>query len=1060
MDFNAKFNKATVLDFLKNQFLPDDYAESHQVIKISDLSFTPEKIKGIEFVGESAILGLRVYLVHHSSESDPRVTLSREIFRVMSSLGAQRALVVFYSASAENYRLSLATITLALKGAKTKREYSNPRRYSFFLGPEARIHTPREFLETKGQIKDFDDLLKRFSIEVVNKEFYNEIAVKFTELVGGKRKVGARIEEYKPVLRLPDLDMSKPEAHRIAQEFAVRLIGRIVFCWFLKKKKSSTGEPLLPETVLSYDVVEACDKAKNNYYHAILENLFFQVLNTETSERVKEFTKAPYNKIPFLNGGLFEPQDPYDFYRFDPVTVFSKSINTLVIPNSWFKGLLEILETYNFTIDENTSVDVELAVDPEMLGRIFENLLAEINPETGETARKATGSYYTPRAIVEYMVDESLKEYLKKKTSLAEEKLGDLLSYSESDVELLETEREGVIAALDEVKIIDPACGSGAFPMGMLQKIVLILQKVDPKSERWLEKQVGRIPDALLRKETLKQLKTKSINYIRKLGVLRDCIYGVDIQETATEISKLRFFLSLIIDEAVDDTTENRGIEPLPNLEFKFVCANTLVPLPDKSTPALYEDEAPIKKLKSLREQYFRSSGKEKITLREKFLQEQTKIFNKLLLWHHADTQSFQLSTWKPFENKPSSWFDADWMFGIKTGFDIVIANPPYVDSENMTVQNEEQRKFYHGVYSCAKGNWDLFVIFAEAGMSLLNSAGSLTYIVPNKLISASYSEELRKLFLSKSIFSIRNCSHIGVFEEVNVYPIIVHVGNFPSDRDVAVSAMADMDSLKFSRIVPHKIFYKDIYWDMFLCDDERYVNVVEKLLVAGDTSKAYGKVSGAATVAEAYKFADCVEEYSPGATAHKKLINSGTIDRYLSLWGAKDTRYIKHAYHKPIVKNTDIKAISENRYRQASTPKIIIAGMTKDLECFYDANGDYLPGKSTIIILEETEFKLKYVLALLNSKLLRFFVRNYFSSLAMQGGCFSLNPEQFLKIPVIHISMAEQSKCVVIVDRILSSKVPSEAVDKYLKQIDTMVYEAYGLARNEVELVEQSSLE
>jgi len=146
-------------------------------------------------------------------------------------------------------------------------------------------------------------------------------------------------------------------------------------------------------------------KAGDNYYHTVLENFFFQVLNTEMSERGEEFKKAPYGKIPFLNGGLFEPHDG-DFYDFDALTVCSRLSSTLKIPNGWFKGLIETLETYNFTIDENTSVDVELAVDPEMLGRIFENLLAEINPETGETARKSTGSYYTPRPIVEYMVDE------------------------------------------------------------------------------------------------------------------------------------------------------------------------------------------------------------------------------------------------------------------------------------------------------------------------------------------------------------------------------------------------------------------------------------------------------------------------------------------------------------------------------------------------------------------------------------------------------------------------------------------------------------------------------
>jgi hypothetical protein len=174
MDFKAKFDKAAVLDFLKNQFLPDDFSENREAIKFSQLSFTPDRLKGIEYVGESDTLGLKLYVMRHDSENDPRVMLSRETFRVMSNLGVSRALVVYYSASSANYRLSLATITLALKGAKTKREYSNPRRYSFFLGPDAKTHTPEQFLSKK--VTDYPELLNRFSIEVVNEEFYRAVS--------------------------------------------------------------------------------------------------------------------------------------------------------------------------------------------------------------------------------------------------------------------------------------------------------------------------------------------------------------------------------------------------------------------------------------------------------------------------------------------------------------------------------------------------------------------------------------------------------------------------------------------------------------------------------------------------------------------------------------------------------------------------------------------------------------------------------------------------------------------------------------------------------------------
>jgi len=1085
MDFKAKFNKTAVLDFLKNQFLPDDFLESRETVKFGQLSFAPDRIKEIEFIGESSSLALKLYIIRHEAENDPRVTLSRETFRVMSNLGAQRALVVFYSTSSDNYRLSLATITLALKGAKTKREYSNPRRYSFFLGSDAKTHTPEQFLSKK--VSDFDDLLKRFSIEVVNKEFYNEIAIKFTELVGGKRRVKTRVEDFKPALRLPGMDLSKPESHIAAQEFAVRLIGRVVFCWFLKKKKSPGGESLLPESVLSSSAMAACEKAGDNYYHSVLENLFFQVLNTEMPERAKEFKKSHYDKIPFLNGGLFEPHDG-DFYDFDAVTVCSKHLNTLKIPNVWFKGLIDILETYNFTIDENTSVDVELAVDPEMLGRIFENLLAEINPETGETARKSTGSYYTPRPIVEYMVDESLKQYLKTKTAIPEDKLSDLLSYSESDTDLSAPEKGKIIAALDEVKIIDPACGSGAFPMGMLQKIVLVLQKVDPESEKWLEKQVERIPDTLLRKQTLKQLKTKSINYIRKMGVLRDCIYGVDIQETAAEISKLRFFLSLIIDETVDDAAENRGIEPLPNLEFKFVCANTLILLPGSDAPALYEDETSIKKLKNLREQYFRSSGKDKKALKEKFSQEQTKIFNKLLLWHHSDTQSFQLSTWKPFENKPSGWFDPDWMFGIKSGFDIVIANPPYVRQEDI----KEFKPVFKEQYECFTGIADLYVYFYECSFKLLKDNGILTFISSNKYFRAGYGEKLRG-FLAKNstIHQLIDFGDAPVFTAI-AYPSIIVLSKAKplsesKSRVFSWDPAAPTDEFvgRFnsgSFLMPQA----ELKSDGWRLESQAVLKLLEKLRKAGKPLSEYvngrfyyGIKTGLneAFVVDRATRDRLIAEHKSSAEVLKPFLRGRDVKRWRvksqDLWLIFTRRGIDikkypaiHEYLKKY-KQQLIPGVPGGRkpgsyewyeiqdniayWKEFEQPKIIIPAITSGVEYAYDNDGYFSNDKTSICVTE----KANYLLALLNSKVLWWFIRQ--TAASKQGGFYEFKPMYVSQLPIV-----ENRDCKVLeklTDKILISTHtdPAADVSAVEREIDQLVYKLYHLTPDEIKIIEET---
>jgi len=223
--------------------------------------------------------------------------------------------------------------------------------------------------------------------------------------------------------------------------------------------------------------------------------------------------------------------------------------------------------------------------------------------------------------------------------------------------------KEKVISALDEVKIIDPACGSGAFPMGMLQKIVLVLQKVDPDSQKWLSKLLDSVPDVTARETLRKKLEGESDlwNYTRKLGVIRKSIYGVDIQPIAVEISKLRFFLSLVVDEKVDDKKKNRAIEPLPNLEFKFVCANTLIGLP-KDEAELFDDLRDIDALKNLRDKYFTASGHTKLKVENEFLSTQHKMLMRSMGWGKADTKAMKLSQWEPFKNKSTGWFDPEWM--------------------------------------------------------------------------------------------------------------------------------------------------------------------------------------------------------------------------------------------------------------------------------------------------------------------------------------------------------------------------------------------------------------
>jgi len=777
MNFRARYNRDNYINFFRNQLLPEDFLEHTEKIP---LSFKPQFIKSVVKIGNVPSLDLNIYEMIHVSENDPRVSISRDAFRLLAEYDSKRALVLFISETSSNFRLSFVTIDLKWEGGhRIQKEYSNPRRFSFFLGPETKIHTPEEYLAKLGRVKNLEDLKKRFSIEVVNQDFYNKISTLFTTLAGGHRFIASKKFDEAGCLHLPSTS-----DHKKKQEFATRLLGRIIFCWFLKKKKSAQGIPIITDDLLSAETLSV----NKNYYHTILEPLFFLQLNTPPNQRNIKYATT---RIPFLNGGLFQPHND-DFYELDELGI-SRYFNTLVVPDNWFDKLFEVLETYNFTIDESTSIDVDLSIDPEILGRIFENLLAEINPETGESARKATGSYYTPRQIVEYMVDEALKHYLEVKTGIGLERLSLVLSYGDGLPELSPNEISSLTEALFNLKIIDPACGSGAFPMAILQKVVLILQKVDPDSTSWLNKQISRIEDSYLHKVLEEKLQKENLNYIRKLGVVQNTIYGIDIQPMAVEIAKLRFFLSLIVDDCIDDSKENRGIHSLPNLEFKFICANSLIELDDSSQNGFTQDKF-FNAFEILTKNYFAVSDPNKkrdlqkgieILIQKKVDDNFSRVmsltkeaiidprFKDRLKTKHAMSiavLSYEAELWQSyiniFKDEPVSFFNPKYFFPeVKDGFDIVIANPPYLgesghkDLFRKLRQNRWVNTYYHG-------KMDIFYFFFHRSLDLIKEEGIVAFITTNYYITAQGAFKLRSDFHRRA-----SVIHLVNFDELKIFP-------------------------------------------------------------------------------------------------------------------------------------------------------------------------------------------------------------------------------------------------------------------------------------------------
>ena len=517
-----------------------------------------------------------------------------------------------------------------------------------------------------------------------------------------------------------------------------------------------------------------------------------------------KFLQLANRYVPFLNGGLFDCLDNKNTgIYYDGFSENQKSLDSLFLPDylffgsevgngidlsQWYgdakkkkvsaRGIIDILNRYSFTVEENTPLEQEVSLDPELLGKVFENLLAAYNPETQTSARKQTGSFYTPREIVQYMVDESLVAHLKRKCGDDGEQLyRSLVSYSDDDVVMDDQRRKSIVEALYDCRILDPACGSGAFPMGVLQQMVHVLKKVDPTNDLW-NKKVVDIATEEARQEMLKATETKAreqieeerkarladieeafnnaINYpdyARKLFLIEHCIHGVDIQPIAIQISKLRFFISLVVDQKpTNDPKTNFGIRPLPNLESKFVSANTLIPLDRTENLFTSTDEirAYEKQLEDLSHRIFLSKrNAEKTKLRE------TMDAVRMNMAQTLDNNGFlgkdgynQLAEWNMFDqNSSATFFDPEWMFGVKNGFDIVIGNPPYCQIS----KGIYPAKVFPYSEGKDKGKQNLYKLFVEFSYNVAKQNGCSALIVQSSLMCDLSSSFTRKLLLKET---------------------------------------------------------------------------------------------------------------------------------------------------------------------------------------------------------------------------------------------------------------------------------------------------------------------
>lgn len=733
-----------------------------------------------------------------------------------------------------------------------------PHRAHLDLLERFSLHRLREENVRLSTFSDLDNAWQKLlSTQELNKSFYRNLVDWFTWATG----------EIK-LARLPDHAIDDREGRnraRAIQEFTVRLICRLLFTWFLKEMN------LIPAELL--ELYDATDRKRiltrgggedgfpdgNHYYRGILQNIFFMALNKPMNERRKpaqqarndrevsnsELQKLAYvgkqnlpddfdydlfDRIPYLNGGLFDnlPEDNLEFTH--------EEGNTFKVPNKIFyahrddgftipvgngrrqsqrpiEGINRLFDHYRFTVMENTPLEEDVALDPELLGLVFENLLAEIDTTdeaAAESARKASGSYYTPRRIVDFMVNEAL--YLRLKTRFEETEasredlqlLGQLCYHAEG-VDFSHI-ADRVVAELDTVRVLDPACGSGAFPMGMLHRMVDLLRLVDHNNTLWKQRLLGRLP-AEMRADAARGMEGKSYNYLRKLGLIQKNLYGLDIQPLAMLIAKLRFFLTLVIEQDVNpaDRVHNCNLQALPNLETNLLCCNTLLDVEHGllTGPTLAtlrnarEEYYQPQTAAARREELAQNIGRDLATLFPGFA-EQTKGIRPQNQRQRYEQDALWIAEWFKHATVAAPFFNVEAFFpelvnggNIKqtAPFHIVIGNPPYGGKKI-----SDQVKDALGLGS--KDPYGAFIarfLGDPQRPTPLAEGGVLAYIVSDTFMTIKTHRPLRKQILKNRIHKMLRVHPDTFHSTVNCAVILCQRGPAPNEN---TCQMADLTNV------------------------------------------------------------------------------------------------------------------------------------------------------------------------------------------------------------------------------------------------------------------------
>jgi len=999
----------------------------------------------------------------------------------LNDKGKDAALVAFTTEKSSEWRFSFIKMQYSLE--KKKDELTPAKRSSFMLGESGKSHTAqRQLIDLlkNDHAPYLSDIENAFSIEAVSDEFYEKYKALLFNLVDEIEKIVKKDKTVKAEFESKNISILN---------FSKKLLGQIVFLYFLQKKgwlgleekaKYGEGDRNFLRSLFNKT------KSGENFYNDYLEFLFYDALS---KKRVTDYYERFKTRIPFLNGGLFDPIAFYDWQKTD-----------IVIPNKIFSdrkgdeegcGILDVFDLYNFTVKEDEPLETEVAIDPEMLGKVFERML-------DVTERKSKGAFYTPREIVHYMAQQSLLYFLETELQneiMPKEDLEMFIHYGEHIIdkdiaieegklsqtankqqipESIRQNADDIDKSLEDIKICDPAVGSGAFPVGIMNEIVKLRKLLTP----------------FLKKENVKDRSA----YQFKSNAIKNSIYGVDIDAGAVEIAKLRLWLSMVVDEERID-----NIEPLPNLEYKIVQGNSLINIPDGTAI----NDALAKEIEKITSAYFHITDKEKKQEQKQIID--TKIQEQLQFVS-------QMSGYKIDFDFRLLFHD---VFRIKNGFDIVLGNPPYIGQKGNKDLFEPLKS--SGYFEKQMDYWYFFI---HKSYEITKNKGVNAFITSSYWLTANGAKKIRdkivKKYKVKEYINFNNISvfyagvHTNLFflQKENPSDNLVKVTNYINDysqnillnRSNEKNFTVKQDLIysnwtNYVQFLPErtlKVFFKIIIDSEKLVDDES-IGVRKIGMIPGKTIR------------------DGICEISPGIETGKDRYIDNDNNRNEGVYvlkpeELKDLNLSREENKnvKPFYKNSDIfqyyvnenprlyflyvndiedketflnypnlynhfckykeildrrarNGVLESAYKRGkwwalktdrpsvdfNNPKIVCPQRSSRNTFGYAPKTWYAASDVFYIGLKKTDYSLKYILSILNSSLIYFWLYNMGKR---KGNALELIGEPLQFIPIKEINRENQKPFISIVDYILFLKsLPIDKISFYFEQlIDGMVYELY----------------